>query len=178
MKTNEQHYEIERKYLIKRPDVAELNSFPGAVRYEIEQIYLPRDSEGNSPRIRRRICNGVIECFYTVKRRINALKRVEDEKRIEPEVYDALRRTAGERPVAISKTRYCLPYNGRVVEIDIYPFWEKTAVAEVEMESEDEEVLLPDIINVIRDVTGEKRFLNRDMAKELFETGRVAEDVT
>ena len=34
------HYEIERKYLIQYPDAALLASQPGAVKWEIEQVYL------------------------------------------------------------------------------------------------------------------------------------------
>jgi CYTH domain-containing protein len=69
------------------------------------------------------------------------------------------------RPV--EKARYCIPFNGRVVEVDVYPFWNDRAIAEVEMEDENETVSLPDFIKVIRDVTAEKAYKNYAIAKEI-----------
>ena len=50
------------------------------------------------------------------------------------------------------------------MEIDIYPFWDDRAVAEVEVGSEDEVVHLPDCIRVIREVTEDGRYKNASLA--------------
>ena len=54
--------------------------------------------------------------------------------------------------------------NGLFAEIDIYPFWKKQAICEVETETEDEYYTLPDFIEVIREVTEDKSYTNRSMA--------------
>lgn len=168
--------EIERKFLIRRPDESVLAQIPGAVKYEIEQIYLPETADGEHPRIRRRVGPRGEECFYTVKRKITAVTRVEHEHSISPHQYAAL--AAGQqRPMVIRKTRWCLPSGDHTAEVDIYPFWQSTAVVEVELGSEKEDFELPAVLSVIREVTGETRFLNRDMARELMLTGRVKEEI-
>lgn len=208
--------EIERKFLIARPDDAALAAWPGAYCYEIEQIYLPQNSDGETPRIRRRRRDGATECFYTVKRRVTDVTRVEVERGITEEEFKRLRSEvvrgsapcqtsapgAGTAPIAegtapaaddtacevrgfagsnmrgavpplaaISKTRWCLPCGGHVIEVDIYPFWRRAAVAEVELGREDELFKLPEILHVIREVTGVREFLNRDMAYVIQKTG-------
>lgn len=167
--------EIERKFLIRRPDESVLAQIPGAVKYEIEQIYLPENAEGERPRIRRRVGPRGVECFYTVKRKITAVTRVEQEHSISPEQYAVL--AVLERPMVIRKTRWCLPAGNHTAEVDIYHFWQSTAVVEVELGNEQEEFELPAELSVIREVTGEARFLNRDMAHELLRTGRVKEEI-
>ena len=168
--------EIERKFLIRRPDESVLTQIPGAVKYEIEQIYLPENADGERPRIRRRVGPRGVECFYTVKRKITAVTRVEQEHSISPEQYAALA-SAQAHPMVICKTRWCLPVGNHTAEVDIYPFWQSTAVVEVELGSEQEKFELPAELSVIREVTGEARFLNRDMACELLRTGRVKEEI-
>lgn len=167
--------EIERKFLIRRPDESLLAQIPGSVKYEIEQIYLPGNDEGERPRIRRRVGPRGVECFYTVKRKITSVTRVEQEHSISHEQYAAL--AALERPMVIRKTRWCLPSGNHTAEVDIYPFWQSTAVVEVELGSEQEKFELPVELSVIREVTGEARFLNRDMARELLLTGQVKEEI-
>ena len=169
--------EIERKFLIKRPDETVLGAVPGAYKYEIEQMYLPETPEGEHPRIRRRVGDSGVECFYTVKRKISALTRVEIEREITPDEYDALAAEAGASAAVIKKTRWCIPSGDHVAEVDIYPFWLRTAVAEVELESEDAPYELPAVLEVVREITGESRFLNRDMALELQRNGYVKEEI-
>ena len=203
--------EIERKFLIARPDEAALAAWPGAYSYEIEQIYLPKNSDGEAPRIRRRRRDGVTECFYTVKRRLTDMTRVEIERGITEQEYEELKSEAGRNAAhdedaapdgknasdedaatvteraahstegtagaasplaAISKTRWCLPCGGHVAEVDIYPFWQRVAVAEVELGRENEKFSLPEVLRVIREVTGVREFLNRDMAYVIQRTGR------
>ncbi len=40
---------------------------------------------------------------------------------------------AAREGVTLRKTRWCMLYAGRVLEIDVYPFWEHTAVLEIEL---------------------------------------------
>ncbi|MBQ9080843.1 MAG: hypothetical protein IJY27_07215 [Clostridia bacterium] len=173
--SNSSGLEIERKYLIERPDETLLAAINGAYKYDIEQIYLPTSPDSDAARIRRRVGKDGVECFYTVKKRVSALTRIEDERRITDETYEALAASAGEHPAVIRKTRWCLPCGEHIAEVDIYPFWHNVAVVEVELGREDERFELPAILHVLREVTGEKKYLNRDMAYELQKNGRVEE---
>ena len=64
----------------------------------------------------------------------------------------------------IEKERIMIPFAGHTVEVDIYPFWQDRAVAEVEVSGEEEEVLLPDTIKVIREVSDDRRYKNARLA--------------
>ena len=53
----------------------------------------------------------------------------------------------------IHKTRYCLSTDSQYFEIDIFPEWNNQAIMEIELSSEDQEVVLPSFIHVIKEVT-------------------------
>ncbi len=169
--------ETERKFLIRRPDEKALSSVQGAYFYDIEQVYLSENAEGSRPRIRKRQSeSGGIECFYTIKKKLTALTRIETEHKISLCEYERYKTEGGEMCAAISKRRWCLPYGGHIIEVDIYPFWQSLAVAEVELACEDEEFELPKLISVVREVTGEKKYLNSYMADELARQGGIPEE--
>ena len=168
--SNTNGLEIERKFLIVRPDEAVLERIPCAYKYDIEQMYLP-----SGARIRKRVGDGKAEYFYTVKQRVSDVTRIEREHTISEDEYRAYAREAGDVPSAISKTRWCLPCGKHVAEVDIYAFWQRVAVVEVELSHEDEEFELPSEITVLREVTGESAYLNKTMAYEIKKNGYVKE---
>ncbi len=53
----------------------------------------------------------------------------------------------------IRKTRYCLTFEGQYFEIDVYPFWNDKAIAEIELSDENAEIVFPKQIKVIKEVT-------------------------
>lgn len=178
------HLEIEKKLIIAYPDLRRITEYPGAVRYEIEQIYFP-ERDGVSERIRRRAGRSGVEYFYTTKRRLTDMTRVEDEREIGEDEYYRLKASAQNvcsiaacGASEISKTRFCLPCGGHVAEIDIFPFWREIAYAEVELSREDEEASLPafipEFIRVIRDATSDSRFTNRRLAETMARGGVAA----
>ena len=156
-------FEIERKYLIEYPDLNILESYP---KSDIAQTYL-KTNDGMTSRVRKRTSEGVTKYIFTEKKRITDVKCIENERELSAVEYEELLKLADTERRTVIKTRYCVPYNGRVVEVDIYPFWSDRAIAEVEMESENEEVCLPDFIKVIRDVTAEKAYKNASIAKKI-----------
>ena len=159
-------YEIERKFLIEYPDLNELDEYPNSTKSDIAQTYLLTD-DGFTSRVRKRTTNGATKYIFTEKKRVNDVKCIENEREITEEEYDNQLKLADPERRTVEKTRYCLPYGGRVVEIDIYPFWTDRAIAEVEMEDENEAVRLPGFIKVIREVTAEKAYKNVALAKEI-----------
>lgn len=159
-------YEIERKFLIEYPDIAILENYPSSTKSDIAQTYLKTD-DGMTSRVRKRTTGGVTRYIFTEKKRITDVKCIENERELDKAEYESLLKFADPERKTVFKTRYCLPYANRVVEVDIYPFWSDRAIAEVEMEDEGEAVILPEFIKVIRDVTAEKAYKNASIAKEI-----------
>ena len=156
-------FEIERKFLIGYPDLNILERYP---KSDIAQTYL-KTNDGMTSRVRKRTSEGVTKYIFTEKKRVTDVTYIENERELSAEEYEELLKLADPERRTVYKTRYCVPYGGRVVEVDVYPFWSDRAIAEVEMESEDEAVSLPDIIKFIRDVTAEKQYKNAAIAKKI-----------
>ena len=156
-------YEIERRFLIARPDLLNLANLCRIQK--IDQTYLV-SAEG-SLRIRRTEEKGQVTFVETAKRTINALKRQELELKLEEEEYNRRMANRDPRRQTIRKTRYCLPYGDHIFEIDIFPFWTDRAFCEVELSHEDTPVTLPEWLNVVREVTDDKRYTNLALAREI-----------
>ncbi len=156
--------EIERKYLILRPDEAQLRPLCSAV-YDMEQTYL-KSREGVTARVRRRVGERE-EFFRTEKERCTDRTCVERERIIDRGEYERLLLQKADDALTICKRRYCLPYGGFTFEIDIYPFWQRFAVMEVELESEEQQFTLPAQITVVREVTDDRRMKNAALARHI-----------
>ena len=157
------HFEIERKFLIAYPDVARLESWPGMTRWEMVQTYL-RSDPTDEVRVRQRTQNGVSRWTHTAKRG-EGIKRQEEEREISFDEYQALLPQADPTKRVLEKTRYCLPYRGKLLEVDLYPFWQDQAVLEVELEHEDDLISIPPELTVLREVTGDMAYKNAVLAK-------------
>jgi CYTH domain-containing protein len=156
--------EIERKFLIEYPDVMWLESLPNCRRIEIIQTYLKSDN-GDEVRVRQRGIDGHFIYFKTIKRTLEGAKRVEIEKRLTRDEYLSLLMDVDTDRRQIRKTRYCLTEQSRYFEIDVYPFWNDRAIMEIELASEDEEIVIPEGIRVIREVTDDPSYKNAALAK-------------
>ena len=156
--------EIERKFLIAYPDLDALRPCCSAV-YEMEQTYL-HAAPNVTARVRRRVGERE-EFFHTEKERITARTHVERERTVTREEYEALLQLRDEAAHTIHKWRYCLPHEGFLFEIDVYPFWQQIAVMEVELEREDQAFSLPEGITVIREVTEERWMKNAALARHI-----------
>ncbi|MGN1031104.1 MAG: AAA family ATPase [Butyricicoccaceae bacterium] len=155
--------EIERKFLIRYPDLALLRGLPNCRRVEIIQTYLYTKGE-EEIRVRQRGENGHFVYYKTTKRAISGLKRVEIEEQITQEEYLALLMQADVNCRPIRKDRYCLTYQSQYFEIDVYPFWKDRAILEIELQSEDAAIEFPDFIEVLEEVTEDERYKNRSLA--------------
>ena len=67
----------------------------------------------------------------------------------------------------VEKTRYVYPYKGKKMEIDVFPFWNKQAYLEVELENENDAFELPPFVEVIREITGDKAYRNYALSKKI-----------
>ena len=158
--------ELERKYLIEYPDLKELEANPLCRKVEIEQTYLLAP-EGEEYRVRRRGENGHYTYFETVKSVENGVKRIQIERRLDKADYLDLMKEADPARHTIKKTRYFLAYEKQYFEIDIYPFWDHQAIVEIELSDENQEVIFPPQLKVIREVTDEAEYRNSYLALNL-----------
>ena len=157
-------YEIERKFLIEYPNLEELERLPNCSRVEIIQTYL-LSADGSEARVRQRGADGNYIYTHTAKRKVSGTKRVEMERRITKNEYLRFLMDADPARRPIRKTRYCLSAGTQYFEIDVYPFWKDQAIVEIELTDENEEILFPEQIKVIREVTEDETYKNSFLAK-------------
>lgn len=152
--------EIEYKFLIKKPCEQMLNTLEGVRVLKITQTYTAAGE-----RARKIEEKDNVTYIKTVKKHISDLIRIENEEEISKDEYNRL--FSKKEGNSIIKTRYVYPYKGKNIEIDIFPFWQKQAFCEVELKSEDESFELPEFVEVIRDITGDKAYRNYALTKNI-----------
>lgn len=151
--TGETKLEIERRFLVNLLPLAFTKYHP---EY-IEQGYLATEN-GTSIRIRSKGC----KYYQTVKTGSGKI-REETEIEITKQLYDLFwKETKGRR---IEKVRYEIPYEGKIIELDIYEGNLKGLVTvEVEFDSEEECDNFKPPSWFGTEVTGIKEFTNRHLA--------------
>lgn len=161
--------EIERKYLIKRPDTHVLVEKLHAKPVEIIQTYLRSDDPAVERRIRQRGAGDDFLYFLTEKKTLSDLSRIEIEKRLSEHSYLKLLMEADTSYNQIRKTRFCFEYQSQYFELDIYPFWWDRAILEIEIPSENADIVFPDYIEdlVVKEVTDDKSYKNASIAKSI-----------
>ena len=157
-------FEIERKYLIEYPDIEFLKSYSFCNAVEISQSYIKVN--GENARVRKRGADGGYTYYKTVKKNIDGIKRIEIEDILTADEYEKLLSDSNQK-TTIEKTRYCVVYDNRYFEIDVFPFSQDKAFMEIELTSEDEHVNLPPFIKVIKEVTEDKEYRNSSLALKI-----------
>ncbi len=156
--------EIERKYLIEYPDLKALEADPLCRKVDIVQTYLKTEDD-HEYRIRKRGENGHYVYYETWKSKDGGLKRLQRERRMTESRYNELLEQADPNFHTLEKTRYYFTYERQYFEIDIYPFWDDKAIVELELSSEDQKVIFPPNLKLIREVTGEEEYKNHYLAR-------------
>ena len=156
--------EIERKYIIKKPKRDMLLGLPSVEVSSIVQIYIsaPR---GVTQRIRSRRFESGTRYFETVKKRIDKMSAYEDEVEITEEEFTEKAKLIKKGSAPVVKERISFSYCDKIIEIDIYPKWKKTAVMEIELAFREEEVKIPEFIEVLKEITGNPGYSNAAMAE-------------
>ena len=165
---NNNGIEIERKYLIKMPDMEKLRQTDNYDFSEIEQVYVSDTMDGMFGRIRKRGKNGVYKYYKTFKKDVTAVTRIEIESEISEKEYKELKKHCREGFGIIEKTRHVFDYKGQTFELDIFPFWNDKAFLEAEVSSEDTEIPIPPFIKVIKEVTEDLSYRNSALAVWVF----------
>lgn len=154
------HLEIERKFLIKRPPKSVLQALPFCRKIDIEQCYI---NDGNRKfRVRKRGEGGNYIYRLTEKKKISDITQEEYEHSISESEYETY---SANCEAKLEKTRYCIVYDTKYFELDVYPYSNEHALIEIEMLSEDETFNLPDFVDVIEEVTHKKQYRNSAIAR-------------
>jgi adenylate cyclase len=147
--------EIERKFLVVSDEWKK-----NAKGVEYIQGYMPVDK---GPTVRVRLAGG--EGFLTIKspRFEDGISRSEFEYQIpKADAVEMLKTLC--LPQKIEKTRYKIPYEGLVWEVDVFHGANQgLTIAEVEMPRADYPVIIPPWIGA--DVSDDKRYHNSQLAK-------------
>ena len=157
--------EIERKYVIRMPDVDILKRQEDYTVSEIRQTYLESPPEVTH-RVRMRVYPERIVYTETRKIRIDKISSYEDERQIDEATYNTLIRGIKEGTRTLTKTRHTFKFYDRIFEVDIYPEWNGSCILEIELPSSETEIEMPLFISVIKEVSGDKKYTNASMSKE------------
>lgn len=159
--------EIEKKYLIKMPNFMDLEKLVSLSENRIIQTYLVKEKADVERRIRQRGKPGDYVFYYTEKKKLNGISRMEKERIISEKEYLELIAESDSLKRQISKTRYCFVWNNRYFEIDVYPFWKDCAILEMELSSEKEKFEIPPFLEVVKDVTEDESYKNYHLASNI-----------
>jgi len=158
--------EKEDKFLIEVLDPASL-----PVKWtesQITQNYLVSPIAGEERRVRARSDGVSASYYYTVKRAVSPGVRVEVEKLITRREYETLLTLRHPEKCTIKKRRVCFFWKEQFFEVDLF-MENRAGLALMEAERSDRtpELELPPFINVIRNVTGAKRYSNSELAEKV-----------
>jgi CYTH domain-containing protein len=161
--------EIERKFRLREAPTAATLAAHGAIAKHIEQVYLSRPGEDAAEvgeRVRRTTTDdGTVTYRHTVKRRVGAFSFDEREEVIDAAGWTGSLERADPSRRPVRKTRHVVPHGDQVLEIDVFDVPAGLVVVEVELDGEAEAVELPGWLGEWREVTGDPRFLNANLAR-------------
>ena len=156
--------EIEKKYIIEKPDFEILSRRDSYTQSEIVQIYLEA-AVGKTHRVRSRTTNGKTVYTETVKIRIDKMSSQEIENEITEDRFLELSANPRANSNPIHKVRHTFISDGQLFEIDVYPEWKRSCIMETELPSRDTVVNMPMFLKILRDVTGDSAYSNSSMSK-------------
>lgn len=162
-RTTEQ-IEIERKYRLREAPAAEVLAAHGAVAKRIEQVYLA-GAPANRRLRRTELPDGEVRLVVTEKRRLADFTFHERERALDEDEYRRLLAEADPAKAPIRKTRHVVPHGVQALEIDVFEAPAGLVMLEVELRSADEPVALPSWLGEWREVTGDRRYLNTNLAR-------------
>lgn len=143
--------EIEYKYLVKNDNYKAM----ATSKVRIRQGYLNREPE-RTVRVRTKGERG----FLTVKGKNSGASRLEFEYEIPKADAEEILTLC--MPPILDKTRYLVPFEGHVWEVDeFHGNREGLVTAEIELHSEDESYSTPDFIG--ENVTGDPKYYNSNL---------------
>ena len=160
--------EIERKFLLKsKPNFFSRYFQDGrCAKVTIEQMYLE-----DGKRIRRASQNGYNAYCITEKIPIKGLEKKGKKKEIECSIsaldYIYLSEKRDPRTSIIKKERRYFVWENQYLELDVFHEPKELCMLERELIDENDRVRLPSFLDIAREVTGNKKYSNHNIARGL-----------
>lgn len=151
------------KYLIAMPDMAAFAEKYSAATIDMMQTYLRETNPQIERRIRQQKNGSEYLYFYTEKHTMPDDTKWETEKPISQKEYIQYLMEGDTGLHAVHKTKYRFTFAGQRFELDVYPFCEDKAILFRYAEKDEGE--LPPEIDVLREVTGNPEYKNKQLAK-------------
>ena len=152
-----------RKYLIEMPDLEAFSAKYNALALDMMQTYLTPTNANVERRIRQQKNGEDYLYFYTEKHLMDDGAKWDTEKPISEKQYIRYLMEGDSSLHSVRKVKYRFIYREYRMEIDVYPFSNDRAVLFVYAEGADVE--LPQELHVIREVTGDPAYKNRQLAR-------------
>ncbi len=152
-----------RKFLVEMPDVAALAGRYNALALDMMQTYLTMANPSVERRIRQQKNGEDYLYFYTEKHFMPDGTKWDTEKPISEKTYIRYLMEGDSALHSVRKTKYRFIYEGCRFELDVYPFSQDRAV--LFMYSGEAETPMPPEIRVLREVTGDPAYKNRQLAR-------------
>lgn len=149
----------ERKYIVRLT-----GHVPESNESEISQTYLVADPNCEV-RLRRRSWAGKTVFVHTSKRRLPSGEEIETERQISSNLYQSLLQQADPYRQTIVKTRQSFIWHGQFFELDTFHAPHKgLQILETKGITEHEQVYFPPFVEVVEDITGDRRYYNYNLA--------------
>lgn len=172
--------EIERKFLIKFPKSWEMLSelFDDLIDVKrISQTYLKAAPGEPSSRVRKTVegLTGDTDTVYHYNQKKPVETGVHEEKEFEitKDKYESYLKLAHPDKSEVQKTRFVFKFNDQVFELDVFKGALKgLAILEIELKDKNDTVELPSFLEVIKEVTEDKKYNNFNLANKKIHESR------
>ena len=150
--------ENERKFMVEL-----IGDIPNAIETDIVQTYLMSEP-GTVVRLRKRTMQGKFVYLQTTTKTVGENERIETERNISYNQYMSMMAMADPTRQSIHKIRKSFIWEGQYYELDQF-IDPDPGFSVLEMDSEQgEEPKFPPFIKVIKDVTGNAKYYNINLA--------------
>ena len=154
--------EKKHKYLIRMPDLNQLVIRYRAVPYDMMQTYLHMTNPSIERRIRQQKNGSDYLYFYTEKHTMPDNTKWDTEKPISQKEYIQYLMEGDTGLRSVHKTKYRFTYEHQRFELDIYPFSKDKAI--MFRYADNDNVVIPPEIEILREVTGDPEYKNKQLA--------------
>ena len=158
--------EVFRKYLIDVSDevLEKMSQEHNYMTCHITQHYL--ESLNNTERrIRKRVRNDSVLYSYSEANYLSTQERIKTDRVLSERQYFDLLAEKDQNLNVIDKERYSFINGDRFYKLDVFDFDKTKGILSVQLPSKEEEVLLPDYVHVIKEVSDDVNYKNYYLAK-------------
>lgn len=163
--------EISKKYLVTF-STEFLNNLKAFKKIDIQQSYLKKIDEYER-RIRKRgnFAEKDISYFYSQYKTVKqgeTLERIKTDKIISETEYNRLLLERDLETSIIRKERYCFISENQYFNLDKFDFDDEKAILEIRLSNVDGNIMLPEGLEVIKDVTDDNTYTNYGISRRNF----------